>query len=98
MPKTELKLIGNCNRRTQRILFQHSEGDFIRAIVDAIWTTLEGKLLLNPEQLSTVRKNKLTLQRIASKNRTIQQRRKLLCEQRGGNAAIDLLNIIKEHF
>ena len=56
--QNELKLIGNCNRRTQRALFKHAHGDFIRAIVDAIWTTLEGKLLLNPEQLSTVRKNK----------------------------------------
>ena len=96
--QTELKLIGNCNRRTQRILFQHSQGDFIRVIVDAICTTLEGKLSLKPKQLSNVRKNKLILQRIASENRTIQQRRKLLCEQRGGNAAIDLLNIIKDHF
>jgi len=96
--QNELKLIGNCNRRTQRALFKHAQGDFIRAIVDAIWTTLEGKLLLKPEQLSNIRKNKLILQRIASKNRTLQQRRNLLCEQRGGNAAIDLLNIIKDHF
>ena len=96
--QTELKLIGNCNRRTQRVLFQHTHGDFIRAIVDAIWTTLEGKLSLKPEQLSNVRKNKLILQRIVSKNRTLQQRRNLLCEQRGGNSAIDLLNIIKDHF
>ena len=96
--QTELKLIGNCNQRTQRALFKQTHADFIRAIVDAIWTTLEGKLLLKPEQLSNVRKNKLTLQRIASKNRTLQQRRNLLCEQRGGNAAIDLLNIIKDHF
>ena len=96
--QTELKLIGNCNRRTQRALFQHTQGDFIRAIMDAIWTTLEGKLSLKPEQLSNIRKNKLILQRIASKNRTLQQRRNLLCEQRGGNAAIDLLNIIKDHF
>jgi len=57
-----------------------------------------GKLPLQPEQLSKVRKNKLTLQHIASTNRTIQQRRRLLCKQRGGNAAIDLLNIVKEHF
>ena len=55
--QTELKLIGNCNRRTQRALFQHTHGDFIRAIVDAIWTTLEGKLSLKPEQLSNVGKN-----------------------------------------
>ena len=96
--RNELKLIGNCNSKTQRVLFQHAHGDFIRAIVDAIWTTLEGKLPLQPEQLSSVRKNKLILQRIASKNRTIEQRRRLLCQQRGGNAAIDLLNIVKEYF
>jgi len=96
--RNEINLIGNCNSKTQRALFQHAHGDFIRAIVDAIWTTLEGKLPLQPEQLSSVRKNKLTLRRIASKNRTIQQRRRLLCQQRGGNAAINLLNIVKEHF
>ena len=65
--RNKLKLIRNCNSKTQRVLFQHSHGDFIRAIVDAIWTTLEGKLPLKPEQLSSVRKNKLILQRIASK-------------------------------
>ena len=91
--RNELNLIGNCNRKTQKALFQHAHG---RAIVDAIWTTLEGKLPLKPEQLSSVRKNKLTLRRIASKNQTLAQRRKLLCKQRGGNAAIDLLNIVKE--
>ena len=96
--RNELNLIGNCNRKTQKALFQHAHGDFIRAIVDAIWTTLEGKLPLKPEQLSSVRKNKLTLRRIASKNQTLAQRRKLLCKQRGGNAAIDLLNIVKEYF
>ena len=96
--RNEIKLIGNCNQKTQRALFLHAHGDFIRAIVDAIWTTLEGNLPLKPDQLSSVRKNKETLKRIASKNRTIEQRRKLLCKQRGGNAAIDLLNIVKEHF
>ena len=65
--RNELNLIGNCNRKTQKALFQHAHGDFIRAIVDAIWTKLEGKLPLKPEQLSSVRKNKLTLRRIASK-------------------------------
>ena len=96
--RNELNLIGNCNRKTQKALFQHAHGDFIRAIVDAIWTMLEGKLPLKPEQLSSVRKNKLTLRRIASKNQTLGQRRQLLCKQRGGNAAIDLLNIVKEYF
>ncbi len=54
--RNELNLIGNCNSKTQKALFQHAHGDFIRAIVDAIWTTLEGKLPLQPEQLSSVRK------------------------------------------
>ena len=67
----------------------------------ALWMSsglLEGKLPLQPEQLNSVRKNKLILQRIASKNRTIEQRRRLLCQRREGNAAIDLLNIVKEYF
>ena len=96
--RNELNLIGNCNRKTQKALFQHAHGNFIRAIVDAIWTTLEGKLPLKPEQLSRVRKKKLTLRRITSKNQTLGQRQQLLCKQRGGNAAINLLNIVKEYF
>ena len=57
-----------------------------------------GNFPLQPEQLNSVRKNKLILQRIASKNRTIEQRRRLLFQRLGGNAAIDLLNIVKEYF
>lgn len=96
--RKELKLLENCNSSSKTALLKHGHGNLIRAVVDAIWTTLEGKLPLSPDHLSIVRKNKSTLQRIASKNRTIHQRRQLLCTRTGGNAAIDLIKIVNQYF
>ena len=44
--KSELKLLATCQPVTARILFKQAPKEFIRAIVDATWTTLTGKLNL----------------------------------------------------
>ena len=96
--RTELKLIGKCNKDTQKSLFKHANEDFIRAIVDAVWTTLDKKVPLRPKQKAKILKQEECLRKIADRGRTIEQKRRLLCRQEGGNAAIDLINIVNEHF
>ena len=94
----ELKLLSECKPETRNILFKHAKGDFIRAIVDAIWTTLEGKVPLDSKQKSQLKRKQLILRKIISANKPIKERRRLLCRQEGGNAAVNLINTIKEHF
>ena len=96
--RTELKLIGKCNKDTRKILFKHGDEEFIRAIVDAVWTTLEKKVPLRPKQKSKLLKQEVCLRKIADTGRMIAQKRRLLCRQEGGNAAVDLMNIVNEHF
>ncbi len=95
---TELKLIGKCNPGTRKIIFKNANEEFIRAIVDAVWTTLEKKVPLRPKQKSKLLKQEACLRKIADTGRTIAQKRRLLCRQEGGNAAVDLINIVNEHF
>ncbi len=96
--RTELKLIGSCNKDTQKSLFKHANEEFIRAIVDAVWTTLDKKVPLRPKQKAKILKQELCLRKIADRGRTIEPKRRLLCRQEGGNVAIDLISIVNEHF
>lgn len=96
--RTELKLIADCAPNTRKILFKHGDKQFIQAIVDAVWTTLAGKVPLSKKQLEKIRRVQPTLRRLAAKKRTVKQRRRLLCTQRGGNAFHDLINIVQQHF
>ena len=96
--RTELKLIGKCNKDTREIIFKHVNEDFIRAIVDAVWTTLDKKVPLLPKQNGKLLKQEVCLRKIADTGRTITQKRRLLCRQEGRNAAIDFMSIVNEHF
>lgn len=96
--REELKLSANCTPNTRKILFKHGDNDFIKAIADAAWTTLDGRLPLTPSQIQKLREVQNILRIFASKERTIKQKRRLLCSQKGGNAYSDLINIIHEHF
>ena len=94
----EIKLLTNCRKQTRVLLLKEGDKDFIRAIVDAIWTTLDGKVPLTEDELLIVRRNQDILRKIASKNTSLKQKRVYLTSKRGQRALISLLNIIKDHF
>ena len=94
----ELKFISVCKPSTRKILFKHGDSQFISAIVDAIWTTLAGKVPLTKKQKSKIQDVQGILRRIVTERRTVKQRRRLLASQRGGNAVTDLISIIKDRF
>ena len=48
--KSELKLLATCHPTAARILFERAPQEFIRAIIDAVWTTLTGKLNLSQKR------------------------------------------------
>ena len=96
--RNELNLVGMCNTNTKKALFKYGDDEFVKAIVDIVWTILEKKVPLNPKQKTKLLKQEGVLRKIADRGRTIEQKRRLLCSQEGGNAAIDLINIANKRF
>lgn len=96
--RAELKLLADCSPSTKKVLFKYADKDFIQAIVDAVWTTLAGKVPLSRKQLEKIRSTQGVLRKLASKRGSIKERRKLLCTQKGGNALTELISTIQTHF
>lgn len=96
--RDELKLICNCSPDTRKLLFNKGSCEFIKALVDAIWTTLDGRLPLSNKNKKLIRSKQNILRKIVAKNTSLKKRRRLLASQQGGNAAVDLMHIIKTYF
>ena len=94
----ELKLLFNCSADTRKLLFSKGSCEFIKALVDAIWSTLDGRVPLSKKNKDLIRAKQAILRKIVAKKTTIKKRRQLLASQRGGNAAEDLMHIIKVYF
>lgn len=94
----ELKLLCNCSADTRKLLFSKGSCEFIKALVDAIWSTLDGRVPLSKKNKDLIRAKQAILRKIVAKKTTIKKRRQLLASQRGGNAAVDLMHIIKAYF
>ena len=52
--KRMLTTLSRCSPGMARRIIKHAEDDFILAILDAVWTTLAGKVDLLPEQLDKI--------------------------------------------
>ena len=96
--KSELKLLATCHPSTARLLFKQAPQEFIRAIVDATWSTLSGKLDLSPSQIDEIRSVQPTLRRIASRGQTFDERRRALSSRRGTKAVQKLFSVIQTQF
>ena len=94
----ELKFLSTCLPSTARLLFQHAPRDFIRSIVDAVWTTLSGKLKLSPHALDEVRSVQPALRRIATRGQALEERRRALSTKSGVRAVQKLFSVIHRHF
>ena len=96
--KSELKLLATCHPSTARLFFRQAPRDFIRAIVDAVWTTLDGKLNLSANELDEVRSVQPALRRIASRGQTLDERRRILSTQSGTLAVRKLFGVLQKQF
>ena len=92
--KSELKLLATCHPSTARLFFRQAPRDFVRAIVDAVWTTLDGKLNLSANELDEVRSVQPALRRIAS----LDERRRILSTQSGTLAVRKLFGVLQKQF
>ena len=95
--KSELKLLATCQPVTARILFKQAPKEFIRAIVDATWTTLTGKLNLSAQDKDEIRSVQPALRRIASRGQTLDERRQLLSTPSGIKAIRKLFSVLQTY-
>ena len=96
--KSELKLLATCHPSTARLLFKQAPQEFIRAIVDATWSTLSGKLDLSPSEIDEIRSVQPALRRIASRGQTFDERRRALSSRSGTKAVQKLFSVIQTQF
>ena len=96
--KSELKVLATCQPSTARILFERAPQEFIRAIIDAAWTTLTGKLNLSQKDIDDIRAVQPALRRIASRGQTLDDRRTLLTTPSGIKAVGVLFRVLQSHF
>ena len=96
--KSEFKLLATCHPSTARLLFKQAPQEFIRAIVDATWSTLSGKLDLSPSEIDEIRFVQPALRRIASRGQTFDERRRVLSSRSGTKAVQKLFSVIQTQF
>ena len=81
-----------------RRIIRQGDDDFILAILDAVWTTLAGKVELLPEQLDKIRTVQPVLRRFADRGQSVDERRRVLLQKRNGVRAVQtVLKAIRKH-
>ena len=82
-----------------RRIIRQGDDDFILAILDAVWTTLAGKVDLLPEQLDKIRSVQPVLRRFADRGQSVDERRRVLLQKRNGVRAVQtVLKVIRKQF
>ena len=94
----DLKRLANCSPTRARRLIQQGDDDFIYAILDAVWTTLRGKVPLSLEQREKVRSVQNVLRRFASRGQSVEERRRVLTTRHGVRAIQTVFDILQWHF
>ena len=97
--KRALKTLARCSPSTARRLIQQGDDDFIIAILDAVWTTLDGRVNLVPDQLDQIRSVPSELRRFASRGQSVQERRRVLLKKQNGVRAIQtVFRVLRKRF
>ena len=96
--KHNLKALARCSLEEARHIIQNGDDEFILAILDAVWTTLAGKLNLLPEQFKKIRSVQPVLRRFADRGQSVEKRRRWLLTQSGIHAIRALFEILQTRF
>lgn len=96
--RADLEYLGTCTPKTRKLLLKNANTELLRAIAEAAWTVLSGEVKLTPAQRQRLVKDESILRQLATKQRSISEKRKVLSTQRGGNILGFLINILKKIF
>ena len=96
--KRDLKRLATCSPGRVRRFVQQGNDNFILAILDAVWTTLAGKVQLTQEQRKQIRKVQPVLRRFASRGLSVEERRCVLLTEKGVHAIQTVFNVLQTRF
>ena len=96
--KRNLKNLAICSSSRALRLIQKSDDDFVLAILDAVWTTLDGKVKLSPTQRKQIQRVQPVLRRFASRGQSVEERRRVLVTTKGVHAIQTVFNVLQTHF
>ena len=96
--KRDLKRLATCSPGRVRRFVQQGNDNFILAILDAVWTTLAGKVQLTQEQRKQIRKVQPVLRRFASRGLSVEERRCVLSTEKGVHAIQTVFNVLQTCF
>ena len=96
--KRNLKKLAICSSSRALRLIQKSDDDFILAILDAVWTTLDGKVKLSSTQRKQIQRVQPVLRRFASRGQSVDERRRVLATKKGVHAIQTVFNVLQTHF
>jgi hypothetical protein len=96
--RTDLQYLGKCAPKTRKLLLKNANTDLLKAIAEAAWTVLSGEVKLTPAQRRRLVKDESILKQLATKQRTVAEKRKVVASQRGGNVIGFLFNLLKNIF
>ena len=96
--RTDLHYLGTCSPKNRKLLLKNANTELLRAIVEAAWTVLSGEVKLTPAQRRRLIKDESVLRQLATRQRNLTEKRKVLTSQRGGNVIGFLFNLLKNIF
>ena len=82
-------------------MIRKGDDDFILAILDAVWTTLDGRVELFTKQLEKIRSVQSVqsvLRRFASRGQSVEERRRHLLSRKGINTIRTVFKLLQTHF
>ena len=78
-------------------MIRKGDDDFILAIVDAVWTTLDRRVKLLPKQRRMIQSVQLVLRQFASRGQSVEERRRHLLTRTGIHANQTVFKILQTH-
>ena len=94
----DIQYLGQCSPKTRKVILKNANNELVKAIAEAAWTVLSGEVKLTPTQRKRLIKDESVLSLLATKQRSVGQKRKVLATQKGGNVIGFLFNLLKNIF
>ena len=95
--KRDIKALAECSSGRVHRMIRKGNDDFILAIVDVVWTTLDGRVKL-PKHRRTIQSVQSVLRRFASRGESVEERRRNLLTRTGIHAIQTVFKILQTHF
>ena len=96
--KRDLQLLASSRPSRARLIIQRGDDEFVRAINDAVWTTLTGVVPISATERDRIRNVQRVLRRFVRPGLSLDQRRRVILTRQGVLALQTVFGILQSHF